>query len=1036
LIYLIFLNYRANEKHARDTYYHLDKNYYINKLISDLGFYQKNLYQNLLLDEPRMLEKFKTKLSSLFDQLSIYIQPLFKVENLIDSFINQKGFTGTYSTYDTVINIDVSYSLIISNLKEKNLEHLRNIKSSIDTLELTQMYGYQDIFLDIRSFLVYDNFNFTTYFDYIFLGSSLHKIHKFVLALRALMFTSYSETLYDYIIDNRKKLNGTTYPISSTTDTGVLVTDIFPDELLQQIITHNLDPLFYSRLYTICESNPFRYVDSIFHYYAYTHENKINKEIITQIIDDSTSLNMGNTMYLIEDIAKNFPRNLIDGIYYKYTQNVITVYEYLIHPEEDYQNFLIQNVFNVGSTGAGAGVTGTGVTGAGVTGATESALDLLKSYLNQNKFDGINFDGKSFDHKVITHNYLTKSMKLIYCLLKKPRITDLSLNTVFGTDICNYLWTKKLKQDLYNQIYALFTQNQIDETALKLFLLEYSFTENKVSKSIKGKYVEMDLIKDIQLDHAKYMSNLKTYIQPINSSLATWIENNRISLEQVILQKYFHIPFHNFVDSEKMLDKHYINNMTQSINESNYSYFIDQVVLEEIENPHDFMKLLQSVYIVNDQVRFLIRDTLKNNYSKYLNISFYTDWMKLYISDEQGIDNIVTSTLGYLLSKKMMTEEELYKISLEFDYLTSTLLYKNLNRFYQIKENPVEIGQKYYPAQSANNRVGVREALNSTRTDNIYDLLKSMDVNNTKMPSGDKMKKLSSETPIVDIKRTQDEINDEINQDKKSEQDQLNGQGENPDQKAKKLFENNKMVDLYRHLKKLAETRPELKESLKHHEERTNGVVMAWQIIISLFDPTQVLSDQLCEKMIRSGVLRDIIDRWKQGEFKTQFKMDLSNYTSFMYAWVLATAALIQQGYNPWIKLAVAFAFGMAIAIGILYSTSGTMAPVGLSIAAGIIMGAFADLDSPTNEQMDLAVNYIESQDMDDESVNDGNINFRLGPYIFVNMFKRIFNIKDPIRAAKKAELGITSSIAKINYEVGKMIVPKGGDGMIKIQKN
>ncbi len=99
-------------------------------------------------------------------------------------------------------------------------------------------------------------------------------------------------------------------------------------------------------------------------------------------------------------------------------------------------------------------------------------------------------------------------------------------------------------------------------------------------------------------------------------------------------------------------------------------------------------------------------------------------------------------------------------------------------------------------------------------------------------------------------------------------------------------------------------------------------------------------------------------------------------------------------------------------------------------------MGAFADLDFPNNDQLELAARYIESQDIDEDSVNDGSINFRLGPYIFVNMFKKIFNIKDPIRAAKKTEIGITSSIAKINYEVGKMIVPKGGDGMIKIQKN
>ena len=1065
LIYLIFLNYRANEKNSKEKYYHFNKDYYVQKLIADFGFYQPMLYLELQLDEPRILEKFKLKLQDLFVQLSPYIQPIYKAETLIEQYISEKGFTGSYSTYDTILDIDVSYSLIIKNLKTKNLIHLKNFKSSIDTAELIQMSGYNDIFLEIRTFLSYDNFELINYFDNLFLGNSLHPIHKFVLSLKALMFTSYSQTFYDYLKDHRQKLNGTKNAIGTRTDTGVLVTDIFPDELLQQLITHNLDLLFYSRLFTLCEMNPFRYVDAIFYYYAYTHGNVINKTAVIQIIDDETNLNMNNSMYLIDDVAKNFPNHIVDGMFSKYTQNVVSVSEYLIHPDQDYENFLISDIFKMGPTGPSIDSTGgtqsvldlirtserainklggtfsniaddlsSFIQSSGVTGATQSALDLIRSYQAKDKFDSINMDSESFDHRVITHNYITKSMKLIYCLLKTPTVTDSSLNSVFSTEICNYIYTRKLNTNLYNQIYTLFTVNEIDNVALSLFLLHYSYTENKVAKPIVGKYISSDRIKDIRLNNQTYIKNLKTYLTSVHSSLASWMETNLVEMEEMLRKSYFSTAFHNQIDTTKLLDKHNTNVIIQSVSEANYSYLVDQIVLEEIQTPEDLKTILESVYFAGDTVRFLIRDTLKNNYSRFLNISFYVDWIKSYIATENGLTSTVLySTMGYLLSRKIMTEDDLYKVSIEFDSITSTLIYKNITQYYTIQQSPVEIGEKYNPPSSPMNRSSMKESVKSNKPENIFDLLKSMDLNNIKLPSADNMKKLSSETPIVDIKKTMDEINDEINQDKKNSPDTLNGQGENPDQKAKTLFENNKMVDLYKHLKKLGETRPELNESLKYNEEKTNGVVMAWQIIVSLFDPSQVLSDMLCEKMIRAGVLRDTIDRWKTGSYKDKFKMDISNYPSFLYAWVLATAALIPQGYNPWIQLGAIFALGIAVAMTFI---SLMMAPVGLAAASVIVMAGFAALTYPSDEQLDLAKSYIEGQDIDEASVNSNAINFRLGPYIFVNMFKKIFNLKDPIRAAKKAEIGITSSIAKINYEVGKMVVQKGGDGLVKIQKN
>lgn len=1060
-VYLLFLKYRAIEVNTKSSLHHLREEQYIHRLLSDIELYDEYLYKLIGLADEETRNQFITQLQTIFSYtVSFLTFPAseealqFIVETLVNPDINVK-------TFNQLVNTDVPYSTILKNMIHYNHKHLRNM-NSFHPIEIRQsIYSIQDIFLDIFEWNKISNFELEIYLDHLFLNLDLSMIHKYILVMKGILYFPIRNDIRSYIERYRGYLNGSTFEIKDNKKykSNTEIKTLWNDKIILSMIDQTEDVFLYPVIYSQTQ-NLHQFIDFIIYYLTFVNI-KPTIEIIINRLQNYTSIvpsTIPNLNKIINDILiyvpdykmvreKSMIKNnhtpgtnyTLNGVYSLILTQNILFHGRLFTPNESFHQFVFEEIFRenetgisgeiliglgitgpTGPTGPTGGTGGTGSTGGtggtGSTGGTgpvgseiieiKTSDIILDNLIQESKiFHSMNFNKESFDHEILTSN-LSLTSKLIYSVFTKSQnIVDLSHN--FGISISNYITMKKMDPQVYDDIYDF--REQITPFALMYFLIDYSVSLTLESNP-GGKIVIFDIISDIRLNENDYFNRFKTYVSSVHPSLGDYMEMNRLIGLRIITMPIYDQLFMDYYSTPEVYEFQTLYNKNrdkniQTINRLNYTYFIEQFVEQDIKNPYDVL-IFVSQFEYQENIIDVIRETIKKNYSQYLSKFFYLDWVYSYKDVSGNFNDIVFYTLGKLMDNGIMSEDDFFAmIGVNGD--DSIILLISTKLYHTFVKDPNE-----YYLREGEDENKIPKLNTSGRVENIMDLINNMNFDNMRVPTQEMMKNLINKPADVDVKRTDEEIQKELDSLPKDElKDKVDiNNDESNEQREKKYIESGDVQGMLEYMKEQAKKRG------INLDEKLNSFMygmMALQMWLSMFDPTQVLVDYMFEKLLNQGVL---------GEFIDQFKKDTT--------YILENGDILGST-DPKI---IAF-FNLEKTLNLTsYSNSNIVMNLGYYPSSLVAKLMYENLVAVLKRQ-GISVTRENLLNKLETWTDDEKWEVESTAFLAAKLFLSMIHNNNPIRYSGNPRISIKSQIKPITFEKAKMVVHSGGSGLLELRK-
>lgn len=971
-LYMLYLKYSVDELK-------LDSTIYVNKVLTDLELYKNNLYKAWSLDQNVSRQNFKSIQQTKISEMIPYLKTSLS-DSDVNAYLNEKGLTGSYTSLNSLINFEVPYLLILENMKKINLENLHRLRNGFSMENKLKIYSMQDVFMDVIHLKDYTNFNLETYFDYLFMYSDLNRVHKYILILKGISFSNIKDDILTYLQENKNYLTGKTSILIDSkpyTSRNIEIKYTLEEDVIDLYLNYYSKNNVHQNILNDCSNNKFTFVDYLI-YEQYFKNLSLDKTSLQDIISDPSFDSELN--HLMEE----FSSSILDGKYYSVMKNVISFEKNIITPNNNYYEYLLQNIiFNfqneprIGPSGESLGLSGELLME-----SYEQMADAIYDF--KNKLKSLNINLVDFSNTLFQSNLISKTSKLIFRIIVPTGLFQLSSSQVFGDPIEKFLSSGRINQLIFNDIYQLYENNQINLFVLLLLLWTISFS-TPVALPTLGKLSKTDNLVNFSIDKNQFISNYKLYIQS-HQNLLSQILNQPSSdywMKRMMMRDYTNSLSYYKTFEQSILFKNNENNKLKNkryITNDNYINFVEEVIREKVSNPYQLSKMVDQTNMSDDTPN-LIASTIKRNFGQIMNTEFYYDWALENIDASSGkFKQDVGKVFANLLEFGILTEKELFYILKE---ILDPDLSKSLTDSIEIENYIFKEDWRNFMLEETNPKK--KNTNNSSKMENIYDLISS-NTPTTNIPSPGFLKSLSSETPVVNIRKAKEEINKELHSLPK---DDVLNPDVTPEEKEEKYYQNRDAQNMFKYIQEQAKARgQDLNEELKHF---MNGM-MALQIMISMFDPTQVLSDFIFEKILYGGILRDYLNYAKMAESK--IKMDIRTYGSSVAAFhiYLNARALVYNDLD--------------------------------------IDNKAQDLDK-VNKFNELIKRKLETM------TGDEKWNVEKSALICTRMWNRFINNNNEIMySGNPGNIGIRSPIQKIDFEDPHMTANPGGNGLIKLEIN
>ena len=996
-IYLLIMKYHALEVKTKTNLHHFIEDEYVHRITSDIELYDETLYHQLKLSDKTNKESFIDELRIIFNTIKPSLKfPMSyeQLKNIAETFLERSL---DIQTYDKYINTNVPYLTMIHNMMRFNREHLHHI-NCIHPIDIREnIYSIQDIFLDIYSWNNIINFQLETYFDYLFLNTDLNIIHKYILAMKGVLYFPIGDDIIKYITRNISYLIGEKYDnlvLNKKYKDSIEIKTVWNNNIIKSIIEKSENIFIYPLIQTHAQ-NLHQFVDFIAYYLILSGQSPTYEIIQNRIKNYTTFTNLNDLENIVEEIMIYIPEHKnvrdqslirnnettnavhkLNGVYSLHLEQNILFQDRLFTPSQSFHDFIFQEIFKNNEIGiSGEILVGLGVTGGtGATGTTDnidSSL-ILNNLIRETKiFYSMNFDKDIFDHELLSSDDLSLTSKMIYSVFTRPQnVLDISNN--FGIHISNYVSTRRMSNQIWSDIYHLI--DKVSPFALMYLIVEYSISSTLSSKEV-GKSYPFDIVSNIRLNEDDYLEKIKTNILTFHPNLAVYMERNKRLGSKVITMSIYDRLFLDYYNTLEVYDfftlyeKNKRTNI-QLINILNYTYFIEQFIEQDIKNPYDLLMFVsQFNYDVN--IMDVIRETIKKNYSQYLSKYFYYDWVYSYKDNvNDDFNSIVYYTLGKLMEYTIMTEDEFFGL-MSVNPDDTLTLFLNTKVYYTFKKDPNE-----YFIQSGENKESIPKINTSGKLENMIDLIQSMNFDNMRIPTQDMMKRLIEQKPDIDIRRTEEEIQKELNSLPKDEVKNEEDTPANNEALEKKYIQRKDVQSMFEYLKEQGRKRG-VDINSKVNSFMTGMMIL--QLWISMFDPTQVLSDYMFERLMNQGVLGSCINTSRKDN--SNLDMSLTTYPSSLVAKLM---------YENLVEL---------------------LTRQGIPITR------------------DNLVNKLQNW-TDDEKWEIESTAFIMG-----KQFLSFIHNNNTIRYTGSPNIGIKSNIKPVTFEKAKLVVHDGGSGLLELRK-
>jgi hypothetical protein len=1011
-ISILFLKFRALEVQNESNLYHMNQDKYIHLLLTNMEMFHNDLFLLLNLNQSNILDQFKKDLAIIYKNMEPFLQFPMKKE-LIEICVNTLYVPDTkFKCLDDYINLNVPYSNILENMNRFNRIHLSQMNLEMNLDKRDKVFSLQDIFLDFDEWKNISNFETEKYLDHLFLNHNLSLEHKYILAMKGILFFQRGQDIHSYTKRNQEYLIGAKYQINQNKKykEEIEIKSIWNKDFVESLIYPSENIFVYYNL----EHLPLEsIIDFIIYYLIYSRQLPTFENIIDRLESYFPGKVIpSNIQFIFQELISLVPvidnikiqSNIqhsddftykINNVYSLFLQKNLLIHQRLFTPESNFYDHLIKEGIKSNETGIVLEIFGswdasgfnilTSEEKKIITGSTGSidvsnvivknTESMLEFFLNErDTIFSINLNKDELDHYILDASNISLTSKLIYSIYTRPKnIIDLSAN--FGSIVSDYLVHGILNHDIFTQIYN--RKNKITPFGLIYLILDYSFSIS-LSTRPNGKFVPFDIVSDIQLDLEDYLDQLEKEVKNHHTDLSIFIHQNRKIGENILTYRIYDHPVLNYYNNPDVYDMNnlYLKNIfknTQTINGLNYINFINQFIEKNINNPYDaLLFIIQFQY--EKAIMTKIKETIKSNYSQYLSKNFYMDWAYQFKDASGNFNVIVPYTIGNLLKIQFLSEQEFFNFIKDYEEDTIQLYYFT-KMFYDFTEDI----EKFYRNQSENKQSTPQMNI-SPKVENILDMVNMMNFDSGRIPTQEMMRNLLKETPAIDITRSQEEIQkemDKLERDKEALQNLDINDPITNERLEENYIRSGDAQGMLEYLNKQAQKRGQrsLDEEIKSYMTRW----MILQMWLSMFDPTQVLVDYTFERLLNQGVLGEFIDQYKKDH--PNLVMNLTYYPSSLVA---------KYMYERLKKV---------------LEKEGT--PV-------------------TKENM---TNKLDTW-TDDEKWEIEKTSFLLAKY-WLQMIKN----NNSINYSGSPNVSIKSKIKPITFEKAKMIVKDGGSGLLELRK-
>jgi hypothetical protein len=870
-----------------------------------------------------------------------------------------------FETFEMHVDFQVPYDIIIKNIKDINQKHINEINISIPLDLRKNIYSIQDVFLDVERFDKYDNFNIRLYLDELFLGPHLHPFHKIMLLLKSVFFSVHKQIIYYFKVNqNRLKIE-------------------FNEDIVESFLNQNENPNVFTK---ILPWIPFNYLESsidfIIYYYYFCFKTIPNNNLIKerlsffnypiQMLDQSIILGgqIIQTFPTLNTIDKisfyNSPTNssekfILNGVYSLYLDNMITFYNDLFYPKQNFYDVLVNEIFlNKESDVSGELID----ISQNLLGSNAILNNLIQ---NTQMFQSLNLDKIDLDHYILNHNEISLTSKWLY-LIYNPSKNRIDISNNFGGILSDYFCDKIYQDNILSEVSNLFVNKKVTAFGILYFIIDYSLGLN-IKTEAYGKQFSFDIVSDICLNQDKFKNELsKKLIQfPVLQNLISLNTFGKILAMDIydnLFKNYF-----NSGDFFKFRNIYYlyqrINNKV--INKNNYTDFIQYIIERNVSNPFEYLKIIQN-YSIESETANMIRETIKRNFSQILSVDFYKDYVLQTLDPSGNIDIQVFHTLGNLLKLNAMSEDEFFEVMLQSTN-KEIELYNGVKIYYDFNKDPMD----YISVKEQNNYLPKFNL--SPKVENILELTKMMNFEKIRILP----KNLINESSLsTNISRTEEEIEKELQKSSQELRESIEADPDPDEVKEKKYIESGDVQSMLEYLKLGAKKRG---FDLNRYLQEYMIGFMLLQLWLSMFDPTQVLSDYLVERILNQQVLGDFIKEEKDSGKYIELYMDLTTYPSSLVA---------NNMYNNLKELLIR-------------------------------KGIPVTKDNMLNQ---LAT-WTEDEKWEIEKTG----------FLASKQFLEFIHNNNEIRYSGNPQLSPESNITKITYQNPKLMVKPGGSGLLEIRK-
>ena len=246
-IYLLILKYRSIEVNSVTNMFHLDKQYYKSRIISDIELYHPSLFTDL----SQNLIQFSDFIVDLFEDMKPFLVFPAKHNDLQQAANSLLGYSIQLKSYESLVDLTPPYQTILKNMKYLNENHLRKMNISLPFEIRNNLYSLQDIYLDIYLWKDIPNFFEETYFDYLFLNIDLNIIHKYILFMKGTCFFPIQKDLEKYLVKNFRSIIGVDFQLLNNKKYkgDVELNTFWNANFTSSLISNTEEPIIYQVIY-------------------------------------------------------------------------------------------------------------------------------------------------------------------------------------------------------------------------------------------------------------------------------------------------------------------------------------------------------------------------------------------------------------------------------------------------------------------------------------------------------------------------------------------------------------------------------------------------------------------------------------------------------------------------------------------------------------------------------------------------------------------------------------------------------------------